>query len=207
MPRYDLVLFDLDGVLVDSRDNMEAAWAAVCGRFGFDIPFEKYFAEIGLPFAEILRRIGATGDFDRIADAYREGSLARFELIRPYDGTEAMLRSLAERGVGIGVVTSKDADRTGRLVAKFGTPFDTVCPPRPGLAGKPHPDQLLTAAASVGAVPERTVYVGDMAVDQVAARNAGMSYAHATWGYGRAPERSDIIARDPGELTLALLGA
>lgn len=201
--KYLLVLFDLDGVLIDSRTNMEAAWSHVCTTHGLDIPFERYFAEIGLPFAEIVRRIGALDsglDAADLAATYSAGSVARFDLIRPYDGIGMLLKSLRDDATCIGVVTSKDADRTSRAIDIIGTPFDTVCAPAPGLAGKPAPDQLLAAAASIGVAPVDAVYIGDMAVDLAAARNAGMGYVHAEWGYGATPDGTDFAATDPSAL-------
>ncbi len=193
-----LVLFDLDGVLVNSRANMEAAWAHVCATFGFDIPFERYFAEI-------MDRIGAPGDRKALAAAYSEGSVAHFALIQPYEGVGALLSSLDAAGLKLGIVTSKDADRTRRAVDLIGFDFATVCAPRPGLAGKPAPDQLLAAAADAGVDPSDSVYVGDMAVDFEAARNAGMAYAHAGWGYGDAPGGCDVVAETPAALSVHLI--
>ena len=58
MNNVKLVLFDLDGVLIESRENMEVSWSAVQSAFGIDIPFEDYFKNIGRPFNDILKLIG-----------------------------------------------------------------------------------------------------------------------------------------------------
>lgn len=203
--RFHLVLFDLDGVLIDSRENMRAAWAHVCKTFGFEIPFENYFAEIGLPFAEIIRRIGAPGDPVEIAAAYSDGSIGNFDLIRMYPGVAGMLEAFSRDGVRTGIVTSKDAARTERALSLIGAGFDVVRPPGPGLAGKPAPDQLIAAAQQLGIDADGSVYVGDMAVDREAAANAGMAYAHAAWGYGAAPPDSDYVFTSPAELAEGLL--
>ena len=204
--KFRLALFDLDGVLIDSRANMEAAWTHVCETFGLNIPFEQYFAEIGLPFAEIMDRIGAPGNRADLAAAYSRGSLAAFDRIRVYDGIGPLLRILRDSAISIGIVTSKDAARTARAIDLIGTPFDTVRPPAPDLAGKPAPDQLLAAAADLGIPPGAAIYIGDMAVDMAAARNAGMAYAHAAWGYGAVPDECDVVADDPADLVRILTG-
>lgn len=201
-----LVLFDLDGVLIDSRRNMAAAWAHVCDKFGLTIAFEHYFAEIGLPFATIMDNIGAKGDRIALAAAYSAGSVANFGLIEVYPGILPLLDSLQAAQIPAGIVTSKDADRTRRAVDLIGRDFQSVRPPQDGLAGKPAPDQLLAAAADVGVSASQTIYVGDMAVDHSAAGRAGMAYVHAGWGYGETPENCALEAADPAILAKMLTG-
>src|SRR4029077_2160668 len=70
MAACQLVLLDLDGVLVDSRDAMEEAWRAVQHDLGITTPFAAYFREIGRPFREILARLGLTERTDEIERVY-----------------------------------------------------------------------------------------------------------------------------------------
>lgn len=204
--RFGLVLFDLDGVLIDSRRNMEAAWSHVCSKFGLDIPFDHYFAEIGLPFSQIMDNIGAPGDRKALAAAYSAGSVANFGLIEVYPGVPELLDGVAAAGIRTGIVTSKDAERTRRAVDLIGRNFQAIRSPEAGLAGKPAPDQLLAAAADAGTAPTETVYVGDMAVDCTAALRAGMAYVHARWGYGKAPANCPVEAESPALLLEYLAG-
>ena len=53
-----IYIFDLDGVLIDSRLNMKKSWEMVNKKLGYNIKFEKYFSKIGLPFQEILTSLG-----------------------------------------------------------------------------------------------------------------------------------------------------
>jgi len=184
MLRWSLILFDLDGVLIDSRCNMQAAWAEVCRKCGWDIPFARYFAGIGLPFRDILRDLGLDERLDEAEELYAKASIANVERIGLYPGVPAMLAAVRASGSRTGLVTSKDAVRTALLIDRFGFDFDVVQPPAPGLRGKPAPDQLLAAARAVGIGADDTIYVGDMPVDALSARNANMAYAHAEWGYG-----------------------
>ncbi len=66
-----LVLFDLDGVLIDSRETMRTAWETVRHELKIDEPFDRYFAEIGRPFSEIMERLGLARFTDRIASVER----------------------------------------------------------------------------------------------------------------------------------------
>ena len=52
-----LLIFDLDGVLFDSRKNMELAWNSTSKKFDLDVPFSLYFKKIGMPFSEILKSL------------------------------------------------------------------------------------------------------------------------------------------------------
>lgn len=199
--RFDLIAFDLDGVLIDSKPNMEAAWGAVREKFGISVPFSAYFAEIGLPFPEIIRRLGIERDIPAIQECFKEASIRFFDRIRIYDGVVAMLRDIEDAGIPIAIVTSKDATRSKMVVEKIGCKPVAIESPRPGMRGKPAPDHLLAACKAAGVLPERTIYIGDMNVDRLSAQNAGTQYGHAEWGYGPVPEGA-VSFRDPSALDL-----
>ena len=200
VPRWQFIVFDLDGVLIDSRANMEAAWRDVQARCGYAVPFERYFAHIGLPFRDILRNLGLTDRLDEAEVTYARASIEYFDLIRVYPGVRDALAHLQRAGALLGIVTSKDAVRTALAVERIGIAFDAVQAPATGLRGKPSPDQLLAAAHALGIPPAEVLYVGDMAVDALTARNAGAQYAHAAWGYGAAPMGTRLMLLDPGML-------
>lgn len=200
------VVFDLDGVLIDSRANMALAWATVREACGYPHPFEAYFAGIGRPFADILRGMGITERLDEAERVFMSASRAAFGDIGLYPGTRAGLERLRRAGFRLGIVTSKDAGRTALAVDRIGPDlFDAVQAPAPGLAGKPAPDQLLAVAAGFGLPAARLVYVGDMAVDAEAAAGAGALYAHAGWGYGPIPATACLTAPSLSELADLLL--
>ena len=75
MMRKDLVLFDLDGVIIDSRDNMELSWTAVRAETGVTVPFADYFGLIGRPFREILSMLGIEDGHDAIEVVARDTPL------------------------------------------------------------------------------------------------------------------------------------
>lgn len=182
-----LILFDLDGVLLDSKANMEASWLAVQETLGVTTPFPAYFSEIGKPFADIMDNLGL-GDKARGAERiYLEASMANKHLLRWYDGVECMLLAVTDSSIKMGIVTSKDRQRTVNLVEQLPVAFNTIQSPTPGLRGKPAPDHLLIACAQTNVDPAETVFVGDMGVDQEAAERAGIAFAHASWGYGANP--------------------
>ncbi len=188
-----LVLFDLDGVLLDSRENMRLAWGAVRTALKVNVSFETYFAEIGRPFGDIMDRLGLSdqaGEAERIFRAESTRHLAR---ARFYEGAERALQTLAQADRKLGIVTSKDETRTCALLKHLPVIFATVRTPNHNYRGKPAPDHLLVGMAEAHVDPGETLYVGDMAVDAEAARRAGIAYAHAAWGYGEAPPGCRVI--------------
>jgi HAD superfamily hydrolase (TIGR01549 family) len=204
---FAVALFDLDGVLIDSRSNMEAAWREVNAECGYGVPFDRYFAHIGLPFRDILRALGLRARLAEAEAIYARASIANFERIVVYPGIVEALATLRRAGLPLGIVTSKDARRTALAIARIGSRFDVVQAPATGLRGKPAPDQLQAAAASLGVSPRRAIYIGDMPVDELTARNARMSYAHAAWGYGPPSPTADIRLGSPADLAASLLAA
>ncbi len=179
-----LILFDLDGVLLDSRVNMEQAWAEVRKKTCIAVPFEDYFALIGRPFQDILKCLGVTDDLAAIEQAYMGASLYFLSNASFYPKTRETLKALQDAGMQLGIVTSKDAVRTKAVISQLNLKFSTIqCPVAP-YRGKPAPDHLLLAMAESGVDPKETIYVGDMETDHQAATRAGIDYVHASWGYG-----------------------
>lgn len=180
------VLFDLDGVLLDSKINMDLAWGEVREQCGVTVPFGDYFAQIGRPFPEILDILGLGAKRAEIEPAFLMASLNHMDRAEFFPGVTEVMASLKAAGVKIALVTSKDAARTSKVLARLLYPFDVVRTPNSLYRGKPAPDHLLSAIAEMQVDPADAVFVGDMPVDEEAARRAGIRYVHAMWGYGEA---------------------
>ncbi|WP_240797367.1 HAD family hydrolase [Streptomyces sp. F001] len=197
-PAPGLMLFDLDGVLVNSLPVMRAAWEAVSTQLEVRVPFEAYVEHLGRPFDEILTLLGL-GDTEGFAQAYQTAAVRFSHLARPFPGVEQALRDIVAAGCRLGVVTSKSVTRARPMVDALGTPFAVLRTPDQG-RGKPSPDSLLLALVECGTDPADALYVGDMAVDQEAAQRAGLRYAHAAWGYGALTEPLPLILQEPAQL-------
>lgn len=197
--RCRLALFDLDGVLVDSRDAMEEAWEAVQRDLGVTVPFAAYFREIGRPFADIMERLGLSDQAQEIERVYRATALRTAPRVPAFDGVERALATLAIAGVKLGVVTSKARPQTYWTLAQFDVPFETVQTPETRHPGKPSPWPLLIAVNEARVDVDEAVFIGDMDVDCAAARHAGMRFLHAAWGYGARPAGADQL-RTPAEI-------
>ena len=196
---YRLILFDLDGVLMDTREIMRIAWRQVQEVHGIVASFDEYSSHLGRPFPDIIGRLGiAYGD--EILATYERASTRVAHLAKPFPGILPSLRILTDAGCRLGVVTSKPRQRAVPLVEMLGASFVTVRTPE-AVRGKPAPDPLMLAMVDAGVDPADTIYVGDMAVDQQAARRAGVAYAHAAWGYGHPDEPCPRVLRAPSDLT------
>ena len=95
------------------------------------------------------------------------------------------LQRIENYGIKLGIVTSKDKERTNIILNRLPVKFSSVQTPDPYFRGKPAPDQLLAAMANLNVDPGDSLYVGDAEVDAVAALRAGVDYCHANWGYGK----------------------
>jgi HAD superfamily hydrolase (TIGR01549 family) len=182
-----LVIFDLDGVLIDSRDNMKYAWEAVRSETKVSVEFEQYFELIGKPFLDILDVLHLSKEGKKIEQIFRTSSAKKMSQINFYPGVIDTLNELRHKGLKLSVVTSKDKLRTDAVLSRLPFIFDDVQTPSDFYRGKPAPDQLLLSMAITQVDPKDSVYIGDMDVDFHAANRAGVDYLHAEWGYGKKP--------------------
>ena len=197
---YQAVVFDLDGVLIDSKECMDCCWAEVRSKTGIQIPFTSYFSQIGKPFRAILSTIGVPENlWSEVEEIYFKTQLQNQDLILKYPGTQELLDQLLERNYVLGLVTSKGSIATSAILSKFNwSHFSTVVTPESCVRGKPYPDPLLYFSNKEHLSPETSVYIGDMTVDLQAAESAGFSFIRAGWGYQNFD--CDITCASPMDL-------
>ncbi|MFW6693266.1 ribose-5-phosphate isomerase RpiA [Streptomyces sp. MAR4 CNX-425] len=185
------VVFDLDGTLVDSADDIADALGAGLAAHGLaPLGVEQVRGLLGGGARELvagaLRAAGGRPGLlaevlDAYSAAYRRTPVARTV---PYPGAREALRLLKERGVAVGVCTNKRGGLARTVLAGTGlAPFvDTVVGIDDVPAGKPDPGHLAAALAALGVAPGAAVYVGDTAIDALTARRLGVPYRHVAWG-------------------------
>jgi phosphoglycolate phosphatase len=205
--RYSAVLFDLDGTLVDSADDILAAFAHTLRAAGLDPDPDPEAARshLGYPLDVMLRRMGYAFPpeaYEGIVAVYAAYYMKHWaDRTRLYDGVEALLESLAP--VPCALVTQKRQNQAEGMVRTFGLEarFQCVLGLGPGLRAKPAPDLLFLAAERLGVRPADAVMVGDSPLDLGAARAAGMGNAAVTWGFTDAAvleaQGPDFLARTP----------
>ncbi len=187
-----LILFDLDGVLLDSKKNMELSWLAVCEKYDLDVKFENYFSKIGRPFKDILNILNIKENQGNIEQTFNETSIHLIHKVSFYDGVESVLGQLFNNNIKTGIITSKSTIKTHKTLDLLGFAFDIVQTPNDDLRGKPAPDHILYAISKLNVNASDVLYIGDMDVDYEAAKSAKVDYAHALWGYGGCDDENTI---------------
>ncbi len=170
MVRFPVVLFDLDGTVVDSGSiilaSMRHATREVLGREYGD---EELMQAVGGPGLEAQFAALAPDRVDELVRVYREHNEPLHEELVSCAGMDDVLVQLKEEGRRLGVVTAKR--RATVELAFASVPL-----------GHPDPEPLLLAAERMNARPDETAYVGDSPFDVLAAKAARMHAIAVTWG-------------------------
>lgn len=192
------LLFDLDGVLVDSWDVARSAFVAACADMSRDgaALVDGFRDRLGRPIEDISRQLGLPANF---GETFRAHARRLDHLAVPLDGVADLLASLRGAGCAIGVVTGKDRARSLSVLANVGliAHVDALVSGDEG-PGKPAPDPLLLCLDRLGA-PVCRGFIGDTATDMEAARRAGVLAILALWG-GARPVACDLRLSHPGEV-------
>jgi phosphoglycolate phosphatase len=202
--RFEAILFDLDGTLLDTLDDLADSMNAALRRLGYPehaVAEYRYFVGDGVE--TLARRVLPEDrrDTDTVlscSSAMREEYAKRWaEKSRPYDGVPDLLNALVECGMIMTVLSNKPHEFTEKVVATLlsGWRFDRVIGARPGVPKKPDPTAALEMAASLGIAPERFIYLGDTNTDMKTAVAAGMYPVGALWGFRTAEELTASGAR------------
>ncbi len=190
--RYSAVLFDLDGTLLDTLDDLtDAVNFALEGQGLPACTREEVRGYIGngivLLLARAAKQRACEVDAERMLCDFKEYYSAHCQhKTRPYDGVMEMLSALKAEGRKIGVVSNKvDFATKGLCKAYFGGCIDVAIGENEegGVRKKPAPDSVFEAMRILSAEPADTVYVGDSEVDIQTAKNAGIPCISATWGF------------------------
>ena len=179
-----VIIFDLDGVLINSKDNMNISWNYTSKKNKIKIPFSSYFNYIGLPFKEILNCLKIKKNLIKIKKDYDKASLKNLSKIRSYNKSRDVLESLKDNGKKIALLTSKDTKRSKEVLKKLNFKFDYIECGKKNIKGKPDPHQLLLILKKLKIKRTNAVYVGDMRYDLLTAKNAKVDFIYATYGYG-----------------------
>ena len=191
MKNCKAVLFDLDGTLLNTLEDLTDAVNATMRHFGYpEHTLAAVRAYVGNGVARLMELSlpggAADPNFDAASAFYRRTYAAHSEdKTRPYDGVEACVETLAENGIKMAVVSNKPDETTVRLTKKYFPEIDTAAGENEaaGIRRKPAPDMVFRAIEKLGVTPEETVYVGDSEVDILTAENAGIRVVSVLWGF------------------------
>ena len=214
--KYQAVLFDMDGTVLDTLDDL-------CDSINHSL------AEFSLPQVsrEHVRQCLGNGAAFLVSHSIPAGSSPELEadvlafykpwydahcLIKtaPYEGILTMMQSLKEQGLRLAIISNKPDRAVQELSdAFFPGLLELSVGESPSVRRKPAPDTVLTAASQIGLSVDQCVYVGDSEVDLQTARNAGMDCISVTWGFRDEAQLieagASVLVRTPEELESLLL--
>lgn len=215
--KYQALIFDLDGTLLDTLDDLADSVNVVLAKYGYPRKTrEEVCAAVGNGIAKLIEGVVPEGRsnafFDRVLADFKQYYGAHCEdKTAPYAGISELLDRLQAAGVKMAIVSNK-ADFAVKTLAKAW--FPTTIPvaigenEAAGIRKKPAPDTVDLALHELGVSREQAAYVGDSEVDVLTARNCGMPCLSVTWGF-RSRELlqesgADILLDTPQELWNAI---
>jgi HAD superfamily hydrolase (TIGR01509 family) len=191
IPRYPVYLFDIDGTVLDSADDICGAQSDVlaargCPPVSFEFLRGYIGRELRAVFGELLPHL-STGEMDKLSEEYSINYRGRRHAhTRVYPGVSEALSKLSGRK---STATTKSTAGTRMVLEHFGLLryFDHV-QGSDGIPCKPAPDVVLAAIGGLGATPGECLMIGDSPADMEAGRRAGVRICAVRYGYGDPAE-------------------
>lgn len=209
---FNAVIFDLDGTLIDSLEDLADSANAALSKHGFQRhPTPAFKKFIGNGVKQLIKSAVPVETPESVV----EKILADYRTIynknyvtktKPYDDIVSMLDMLKKHNIKMAVCSNKPHEPTNEIVNKIlgKEYFEVIFGEREGVPRKPDPAALLEAAGIMGIEPGKVIYLGDSGGDMVSARNAGMYAAGALWGFRDRAELEEcgaqVLFSDPLQL-------
>lgn len=199
----NLVIFDLDGTLINSIKDLGAATNYALGKHGYpQHPLESYPMFVGNGVNKLIERalpeenrsektiLALRKDFTEYYDEHNT------DFTVPYDGIVSLLDNLREKGLMVAVASNKYEAATVKLVHHFfpNIEFVAICGQKEGVPVKPDPSVVFEILAASGVRKQDTLYVGDSGVDMETARRACVDSVGVTWGFRSIAELQESNA-------------
>ena len=211
--KFKAVIFDLDGTLLDTVDDLTDAANSVLGRFGYpERDRQTIQSFIGDGLRALMERA--------LPESQRDEDIIQrcFELLKsayagcwtnkthPYPEIPELLEGLLNSDVAISILSNKADDATQQIVAKLLSrwSFRIVLGAKAGIPPKPDPTAALTIAKMLVIPPQDIIFLGDTSIDMQTAAASGMYGIGALWGFRPADELiaggARILLRNPPDL-------
>lgn len=204
-----LVLFDLDGTLLDTLDDLSAAVNHALTRRGFPgHSREEYMRMVGHGVRNLVmqalpaaRQPDETLVDEALADFKGYYTAHIDDFTRPYPGMQELVGQLNEEGVFLAVVSNKFQEGAEYLVKRFfpGIPFAAILGNRPGFPLKPDPEIIGEVLRKTGVGKDRAILVGDSPTDMKTADNGGIRAVAVSWGYRPMKSLPGLLVADNAE--------
>lgn len=216
--RFSHVIFDLDGTLLDTLEDLADATNWVCVRHGWPVhPLDAYKGFVGNGAGKLLERVAPPAV--ELTDALRGQLMEEFterytrhsaNKTRAYMGMPEAVTRLKASGVKLGVLTNKPDVAARPIVERYYPDvFDVVQGALPDLPLKPDPAGLRLVMEKLDAKREDTLFVGDSDVDVRTGKNGGLKVCGVLWGFRTRAELeaegADFLAERAGDLETLIL--
>lgn len=197
MRRFKAVLFDLDGTLLDTLEDLADSANQVLAEQGFPVhPVAAYRYFVGDGMQTLIERIvpeekRTTDNIQRTVRAFQEVYSRNWHVKTVmYEGIDSMLSGLQQAGLKLSILSNKPHEFTCLCVERMlpDWTFSPLLGARPGVAKKPDPAGALEIASRLHLAPGDFLYLGDTATDMKTATSAGMYPVGALWGFRTAEE-------------------
>lgn len=215
MKKYSTVIFDMDGTLMNTLDDLKDS--VNYALYQFDMPQRKLsdireFVGNGVfRLMELAVPKGASNpDFEQALDVFKEHySKHCNDKTRPYNGVWELIKDLYEKGYKLAIVSNKYYDAVVELNNLYFSDYISVAiGEKEGIRKKPAPDTVQTALAMLDSKEEDSVYIGDSEVDIQTAKNSGLDCISVSWGFRDADflkeHGANLIVDTPEQVSVIL---
>ena len=198
--KYQLAIFDLDGTILNTLDDLADSLNHVLSQHGFpQHTADEVRMMVGNGILNLIKRALPNNTEQATVEAVYADFNAYYKLhsadkTKPYNGITDMLEQLKANGVKLAVVSNKADYAVQDLCKKyFGGIFDAVAGEKTGVPKKPAPDSVNSILSKLGTERKKSVYIGDSDVDLQTAANAEMDCIAVNWGF-----RDEKLLRENG---------
>ncbi len=189
--KYKAVIFDLDGTLVNSLQDLADSVNTVLTGYGYPVhPLEAYRIMVGNGIQKLIERALPAQSLETIAEKALEKfkkiyAIHQLDKTVPYEGMADLLGQLKQKHIPLAVCTNKHDEAAKEIIGTLFAEhtFTEIIGDLPGLPRKPDPKKVLMIAQNLSIKPAEIVYIGDSSVDMQTAVRAGMLPVGVLWGF------------------------
>lgn len=214
---YKYAIFDLDGTLADTLEDLANAMNYALSREGLDIyPTDAYRIMVGSGIINLIKKASKQENPDIILSVKKHFEKYYGEHFKDttceYEGTGKMLEHLKEKGIVTAVLSNKPDAFVGDILSSLypDIVFKAAWGKREEFPTKPAPESLLALMKEIGAEKKSTVYVGDSNIDVFTAKNGEIDFIGCSWGFRGEKELreagAELVAHSSSELEKLIIG-
>ena len=190
MKKKNTIIFDLDGTLLDTLEDLRDSVNVTLSHFGWETrSLEEIRHFVGNGIRKLMERATpedcSNEQFEEAFAFFREYYVGHCRIkTKPYEGILKLLASLKEMGYRLAIVSNKNDTAVKELCQDYFKDYVTVAiGEREGVARKPAPDSVFAALKELGSSAEDAVYIGDSEVDYATAKNSELDCILVSWGF------------------------